>query len=231
MSFFNPNLPILRRKQVCSDLKARQEMRCIDLNIGDKTPFSGIYTCIDQVFILWGLIEGIIFISAQFLPISWVNQAIIWSILSLVGTIAMFILTYSWVKLEGLRWLLFTWSGLMLLGILVTDLGVFYGWGIVLINLCNLWLIISAVGYLVTGWGMRSRAFFLATAIHLVAICFLPLVWRWQFLATGLVMMSNLFLFAEHQWDMLLPKDQKKQVTVKPTQKVKLHHQILSSLT
>jgi hypothetical protein len=206
MSFFNPNQPILRRKQVSSDPQAWEDMRCINLKFADQTPLSGIYTCLDQTFIIWSLIEGIIFISAQFLPLNWLDQAILWSILSLIGTVAMIILTYAWVKLEGLRWLLLSWSSLMLIGILVTDLGIFYGWGLVLINLCNLWLLLSALGYLLTGWGMRSRAFFIAAIIHIAAIFCLPMVGSWQFLVTGLVMMSNLLLFAEHQWDMTLPK-------------------------
>lgn len=37
----------------------------------------------------------------------------------------------------------------------------------------------------------------------------LPLFAGWQFATTGLVMMSNLFLFSEGQWDMLLPRELK----------------------
>lgn len=206
MSFFNPNQPILCRKKLVWSPEDRQRMRCIDLKLSNKNPLSGIYTSIDQTFLIWGLISGIIFITAQFSPINWLYQAIIWSILTMVGIIAMIVLTFYWVKFQKLEWLIYLWGGLMLIGLFITDLAIFYGWGQVLINLCPIWLFLSAIGYLGTGLGLRSRALFLAAFIHGMAILFLPMVVSWQFLVTGLIMMSNLFLYSEKQWDRVLPR-------------------------
>ena len=207
MSFFNPKQPILCKKNISSDDENLNQMKCIEVKMPSTVPLSGIYTCIDQAFIIWGLIAGIIFIVAQFFPIGWSEQAIIWSILTIIGTITMFSLTYSWVKQEKLRWILYLWISLMLFGVAITDLGIFCSWGLVLINLCNFWLLLSAIGYLLTGFGMRSRALFLAAIIHGLAIFLLPNFSSWQFLVTGLVMMSNLLLFSEKQWDRLLPRE------------------------
>lgn len=44
----------------------------------------------------------------------------------------------------------------MLVGTLLTDLGIFLNWGFVLLNLCPIWLGLSALGYLGTGWGSRN---------------------------------------------------------------------------
>ena len=74
-------------------------------------------------------------------------------------------------------------------------------------NLCPIWLALSAVGYFATGLGLRSRAFMLAGLFHLLGIAILPLCIGWQFLATGLVMTANLLMFAETQWDMRPPID------------------------
>ena len=216
MSFFNPNQPILARKKPSANSPEFQSMGCIDLKIHDRTLFSGIYTCIDQTFMIWGVIAAAIFTTAQFLPMSWLKQAIIWSILTVLGTVAMVILTYAWVKLERLAWLLYLWVGLMLTGIVVTDLAIFCDWAMMLINLSSLWLILSALGYLGTGLAMRSRAFLLAAMIHSLAIFILPMVAGWQFLVTGLVMMSNLLIFAEVRWDRLLPREVEALATVKP---------------
>jgi hypothetical protein len=224
MNFFNPKQPILCEKNIPSNAENLREMKCVKFTILNKTPLSGIYTCIDQAFIIWGLIAGFIFITAQFLPISWLDQAIIWSILTFVGILVMAVLTYSWVKLEQLEWLLYLWVVLMLVGIFITDLGIFCSWGLVLINLCNLWLLLSAIGYFLTGFGMHSRALFLAAIIHGGAIFLLPMVGSWQFLVTGLVMMSNLLLFAEKQWDRLLPRDLDSLKKLKPEISLNFHH-------
>jgi hypothetical protein len=47
----------------------------------------------------------------------------------------------------------------MLLGWLLTDLGIFLGWEKVLGNLCPLWWGMNPIGYLGTGFAVRSRAF------------------------------------------------------------------------
>jgi len=55
-------------------------------------------------------------------------QAGLWSVLGLVGTAAMVSMTYSSVKIERLTLVLYGWVILMLLGLVLTDLGIFLGW-------------------------------------------------------------------------------------------------------
>jgi hypothetical protein len=93
----------------------------------------------------------------------------------------------------------------MLAGVALTDLGIFLGWGQVLLHLSHLWLGLCAIGYFCTGIGLRSRAFIISGLIHVLGIASLSYVAGWQFLATGLIMVANLFVFAESQWDMRLP--------------------------
>ena len=205
MTFFNPAEPIIRSKQTELDLQDLQGLLRIQIELGDKTLISTFYTRIDQSLIIWGLICPFIFISAQFMPISWVIQAEIWSALTLIGTASMVALTYFWVKVERLSWVLYTWVILMLSGVILTDLSIFLGWGSVLVHLPHLWLGWSALGYFCTGFGMRSRAFSLAGMFHLVGITLLPYVGSWQFLTTGIVMAISLLIFAGIQWDMRPP--------------------------
>jgi len=207
MSLFNSGSPIIRRKQHALDFQDRQGLLKLKLQIKNKTLLNSIYTRIDQVFVVWGVITTLIFFTAQFAPIDWVTQAAFWSILTLAGTAAMTVLTYFWVKVERLRWVLYIWITLMLAGIGITDWGIFHGSGMILIHLCHLWLGLSAVGYFSTGMGLRSRAFIMAGLFHILGIAILPLCIGWQFLATGLVMTANLLMFAETQWDMRLPID------------------------
>ncbi len=205
MSFFNLTEPILRSKQYNLDYQDLQGLLHLDLKIKDKTLFSNIYTRIDQVFIVWGLISSAIFVTGQFAPISWTTQAIFWSILTAIGTIAMTVLTYFWVKVERLQWILYGWSLLMLVGVVLTDCGIFLGWGQVLMHLCHIWLGLCAIGYLLTGWGLSSRALATAGLFHLLGIALLPYVMGWQFLTTGLIMVASLLILAETQWDMRRP--------------------------
>jgi hypothetical protein len=205
MTFFNLSEPIFRPKQHALDFQDRQGLLQFKIEIEDKTLFSTIYTRIDQVFVSWGLISAIIFFTAQFAPIDWITQAIFWSLLTVIGTVAMAILTFFWVRVERLCWLLYSWIFLMLGGLILTDLGIFLGWGIILMHLCDIWLIISAIGYVLTGTALRSRAFVVTAIFHFLGIAVLPYCLGWQFLATGLVMTMSLFLFAETQWDMRPP--------------------------
>jgi hypothetical protein len=205
MTFFNPSEPIIRSKQEALDFQDRQGLLSLDLKLGDKTLISVFYTRIDQVFILWGLISAAIFITAQFAPISWVIQAGLWSVLTLIGTMGMVVLTHFWVKVERLRWVLYFWVILMLTGVVLTDLSIFLSWGPILMRLCPMWMGLSALGYFGTGVGMRSRAFTLASIIHLLGIAVLPYLGGWQFLSTGIVMAASLLMFAGVQWDMRPP--------------------------
>ncbi|NJK58391.1 MAG: hypothetical protein HC939_21640 [Pleurocapsa sp. SU_5_0] len=207
MPLFNSAEPIIRRKQHALDFQDRQGLLKLRLQISNKTLFQNIYTRIDQVFMVWGLITAVIFFTAQFAPIDWVTQAAFWSVLTVVGTAGMTMLTHFWVKVERLRWVLYAWIILMLGGVAITNFGIYCGSGTVLMHLCHLWLGLSAMGYFCTGIGLRSRAFIVSGLFHILGIAILPFCLGWQFLATGLVMSANLWMFAETQWDMRPPID------------------------
>jgi len=201
MTYFNPTTPLLCRKESAFALPDVPGVWRFHLQIGNTTLLSTFYTRLDQACIVWGVISAIIFIAAQFLPISWTTQAIWWSTLSLIGTVGMVFLTPSWIREEGLGWVLDSWIFLMLFGLVVTDLGIFLGWGEVLMNLCPLWLGLIALGYFCTGVGMRSRTLMLTGLLHLLSIWILPYCGAWQFLATGIITGGSVLLLAEFQWD------------------------------
>jgi hypothetical protein len=202
MTAFSNTQPILRRKQHALDVQDLEGLLHIDIKIKDLEIFSGFYTRIDQVFILWGSITALIFLTAQFLTLNWTDQATIWSVLTLIGSWGTCRLAWSWVTVERLRWVVYAWVGLMISGVLLTNWGIFGGGWAVLPHLCLLWLGLSGIGYLVTAWGLRSRAFLLSGLLHLGAIALLPYLPAWQFLLTGIVTAGTLFLLAEVQWDM-----------------------------
>ncbi len=206
---FNLSLPLLRIKQKEVDIQDLCGLIKIHWRVGSTTLINNIYTRIDQVFILWALITAGIFFTAQFCPISWQFQAIVWSTLTLIGTAGMICLTHFWVVVEQLRWVILLWSGLMLLGLGITNIGIFGSIPVILMNLCPLWLVLSAIGYLVMGWGMYSRTFILMGIFHLLGIMVIPYVPGWQFLTTGLIMASSLILLSELQWDMRPPIESK----------------------
>lgn len=205
MLFFDPAQPILRFKQHALDIQDRVGLLKIHWQLGHRTVFSRFYTRIDQAFLIWGIIVAIIFGVAQFCPLSWMVQASLWTVLTLIGVAVMVALTWFWVTIERLRWIVYGWAGLMLLGILLTDLAIWGGWWQLLAYLCPLWLGLSAIGYLFTGLGMQSRTFLITCGIHLLGMMMLSYVVGWQFLATGLVMASSLVFLSEVQWDMRPP--------------------------
>lgn len=205
MTFFNSTEPIIRRKQTALDLQDLCGLLKINIEIGNNQLFSRFYTRVDQALLLWGIIALTIFTTAQFLPLSWITQAYVWSALTLVATVWMISLTNFWTKVEQLSWVMYLWGGLMLFTLTLTNLGIFGGWGIILMNLCPLWLGSCALGYFLTGLGLKSRVFMLMGLIHLFGIAFLPLITGWQFLATGLIIAGSLVLLSELQWDMRDP--------------------------
>lgn len=202
-TLFNISEPLLRRKQKNFDIQDLHGLMQIHWLLGKKTLLCRDYTRIDQVCLLWGLIAAAIFITAQFCSISWHLQAILWSVATILGTVGMTCLSHFWVSVERLRWTIYLWASLMFLGLITTNLGIFCGIGIILLNLSPLWLFLTAMGYIFMGLGIRSRVFILIGLIHLLGIAVLPHVLGWQFFVTGLIMASSLLLLAELQWDML----------------------------
>ncbi|MEG4014712.1 MULTISPECIES: hypothetical protein [unclassified Microcoleus] len=207
MTFFNVSEPLIRSKQEHLDVQDRSGLLQLNWKIGNITLFSGFYTRIDQTFLLWGLVTAGIFFTAQFVPLSWSFQAILWSTLTIIGTAGMAVLTLFWVKVERVSWILYCWAMLMITGLVLTDCSIFLGWGGLLQHLCDLWLGVSAIGYFCTGLGLRSRTFIAIGLAHLFAIGILPFVAPWQYLTTGIIMAGCLLLLSELQWDMRSPID------------------------
>lgn len=201
MTFFNYSVPPLRRKQATLDIYDMEGLWLVNWQIGSFKLYSNFYTRIDQAFLLWGVLLVPMFTTAQFIPVSWSLQATLWSVLSAIGTIVMMSWSHYWVKSRRVEWLLYLWATLMLTGIILTNLGITFGWGEILLNLCPLWLGLSAVGYLCTGFAIRSRTILITGAVHLIGICLLQIWGEWQFLATGILMVCSLLLLAEFEWD------------------------------
>jgi hypothetical protein len=195
--------PIIRIKQADLDVQDLEGLLRIHWKIKNLTLYSGFYTRIDQVFLLWGIITSIIFFTAQFAPINWGTQTLFWSVLTLIGTLGTVQLAWYWVSVEQLRWVIYCWVALMLGGLVLTNVAILGTvWPFLLMYLCPLWLGLSGVGYLCTAWGLRSRTFLLGGVLHLLAIAVLPYLPQAQYLTTGIITAGVLFLLAELQWDM-----------------------------
>ena len=196
--------PLLRSKQHdldVQDLQGAWHFRHTLFGYG----FSSIYTRVDQVFVLWGGLALLMFASAQVVHASWQQLALMWSLLTVIGTMAMVAMVRFWARVEQLLWLVYSWAGLMLVGTAITDWGVFGYVGPVLINLCPLWLGLCAIGHGLTGWGIRSRTFLGLTAIHVLAAMTVSQFGAWQYPVTGLVIGGSLLLLTQLQWDMRPP--------------------------
>lgn len=202
MTFLNYSVPPLRRKQLNRDVQELEGLWQVQFPLGKDRFYSKFYTSLDRACLLWSLLLIPIFGTAQFFPVSWMLQAGLWSLLSLVGTPAMVSMTYSRVKIERLTWVLYGWVILMSLGLLLTDFGIFFGWEKVLANFCTLWLVMSGIGYLGTGFAVRSRPLLAASLFHLSGILIVLYTCGWSFLLTGGVMVFSLLVLAELQWDM-----------------------------
>lgn len=201
MSFFNPEMPIMTRKPSVLMVQSWPGLWRIHWQIQRFTLLSNFYTRHDQACLLWGGVSGIIFGIAQFVPMSWTVQAITASGLTFLGIVGMAVLTWHFTRQEQLIWILACWAVLMGFGILLTDLSLILGWGTVLIHICPLWLVLSGLGYGVTGIGMRSRSLMLIALLHLVGIWLLPYVGIWQPLTSGLIISGSTLVLAELQWD------------------------------
>jgi hypothetical protein len=199
--FFDHQVPFLRRKHSAFEIEDLPGLWRIHWQVGNKTVISTFYTQIDQACLLWGIVSIAIFLIAQFSAIDWRVQAIIGSALTLLGTGMMLKLAHRWSVIEPLKQIMIAWAGLMLLGMALTDLSIFLGWGSVLAQLCPLWLGLSALGYFYTGLKMRSRAFFLTGLLHLTGMGVLPYIHQFQYAATGILLGLSVMFLAELQWD------------------------------
>lgn len=201
MNFFNPDIPVISKKKSALEILPAPGVLRVHWQIGKFILHSSFYTKHDQACLLWSVLSGSIFVIAQFLPVSWITQAIFASAVTLMGIAGMVYLTWYLTAERRLAIVLFAWAGLMLVGAIVTDLSIFLSWLPVLTNICAFWLSLSAIGYVITAIGMRSRAFFLAASLHLMAIVILPYVAPWQPLITGIVIGCSVYMIAELQWD------------------------------
>lgn len=157
---------------------------------------------LDQAFVGWGLAALLIFSLAQFSTVSWPVQAVLDASLTGATVAGTSGLTWQIAEVARLRWVVLLWAVLMSLGMGVTAYGIFCGVGLILINLCSLWLGLCALGYLAMAVGMRSRCFGACALVHGLAITGLTLHPGWQFFTSGLVMALTLFFFSIVPWDM-----------------------------
>lgn len=200
-NFFNPEIPIVLKKPSAFAIQDLPGLWRLHLQVRHVTLYSTFYTQHDQACLIWGILSAGIFAAAQFLPFNWGTQALVASVLTLIGVILMVQLTHHFAVVERIRWVLYQWAALMVLGVVLTDLGLLCSWGELLGHICPIWLGIIGAGYLLTGLGMRSRAILLISAVHFLAIGALHYVGMWQPLTTGAVISLSVLLLAELQWD------------------------------
>lgn len=125
MSFFNSTVPIFARKASAFDIQDLPGLWRVHWQMNQFIVLSTFYTRHDQACLLWGLIAVVIFTTAQFLPFGWTSQIVLSSALTVLGTIAMVVLTRRFTITERLSWVLASWAILILAGILITDLSIF----------------------------------------------------------------------------------------------------------
>lgn len=205
MAFFNSAEPILRRKQHDLDLQDQRGLIRLQLRIGRQALIDTVLTRVDQVFWGWALVRALIFGVAQFQPFAWSEQALYWTGLSLAAALWMAACTWFWAKVERAVWLVVCWAGLIASGLVLTDASISFAWDALLLHLGVLWLGISALGYLVSGIGLRSRALLICALLHLAAALLAATIPDWQFLIAGVTLSSCLALLGSTQWDMRLP--------------------------
>jgi len=201
MAFFNHDVPLISRKPPLASAARSSGVWRVHYSLGQAVLWSSFYTRHDQACLNWGILVAYIFAIAQFLPISWATQALMASLLTVVGSVVMTWLMWRYTYMEQLAWILYSWLGLMLLGTIITDLSVWNAWGAVLIRLCPLWLALCGVGYFITALGMRSRLILLCSALHFGTIGLLPFWMTHQLLLTGAVISGSVMLLAQLQWD------------------------------
>jgi len=203
MSFFDDSVPPIRRKPTNLKLAPHEKLWDVTYSMGKHQFYSTFYTRPDGACLFWALLLIPIFVIPQFFSVSWRPMAVLSSGSGLVGLAMMVYFAHIWVKLQRVIWVLYCWVILIVMGLVLTDLAIFLGWGGVLINLCSLWLGLCAIGYWCTGLAVHSRAIIGVGFVHLFAIGILPYVGGWLFLFTGTVMVLSLLILAEFRWDMI----------------------------
>ncbi|MGB3298239.1 MAG: hypothetical protein WBA76_08205 [Phormidesmis sp.] len=206
MTFFELNEPLLPPQSETVGMQdlhrlVRAQFKCIAERLA--MPFPSVsFTELDQAFLVWGFIALTIFALPQFSGLSWTKQALIDAALTGLGIVSTAKLTWRLACSENLRWVVGLWTALMSGGMVATAYGIFYSVGIILANLCLLWLGLCTAGYLAMGVGLRSRSFTLASLVHGLAIMALQIHPAGQFFISGLVMSLTLFFFSVVPWDM-----------------------------
>lgn len=159
------------------------------------------YTRLDQALMLWAIATAIIFFTAQFHAFDWHHQARVWSALSLSVLAATSLRAWPWAVALNLRWVVYLWSVITLVGLGLTDYGVYLSVGPILLSLCPLWLGLCALGYGITAIGMGSRALSGVVVIHLLAIGLVWMLPGWLFGITGGAIAGCLLILAQLEWD------------------------------
>lgn len=205
MPLFASSEPLLRPKQTALDVQDLKGIWSVHWQIGFLQLWHSHYTRIDQIFLFWAFASSFMFTVAQFTSLSWSLQAWLWSLVSLATGLLMTRWTWCWTGIERLRWLIWLWLIVLVVGIGLTDYSIFGHWGWMMGHLCALWLLLCAIGYVITGVGLESRSLCLIGLIHGIGIGLLPILPDYQFFATGLIMASTLLFLGEYQWDMRPP--------------------------
>ncbi len=159
------------------------------------------YTRLDQALMLWAIATAIIFFTAQFHAFDWHHQARVWSALSLSVLVATSIRAWPWAVALNIRWVVYLWVAITLVGLGLTDYGVYLSVGPILLSLCPLWLGLCALGYGITAIGMGSRALGGVVLVHLLAIGLVWMLPGWLFGITGGAIAGCLLILAQLEWD------------------------------
>lgn len=194
-------MSIFQLKQSLVDPVDRHGVIKIQFGQPNNAFISTYLTRLDQALIAWSVATAAIFWVAQFNLLDWHTQAILWSVLSCIVILISGKLTWFWVTTRNQRWIFYSWALLVIAGLGLTDYGIWQGWGMVLRHLCALWLGLSAIGYMLTGVGIKAPALMLIGLVHVCAIPGLSFLPIHQFLLTGTIMSVSLFFLAVFHWD------------------------------
>lgn len=198
---FDRAVPALQRKRDNLDIDEREGVLYVGRADSPGGRPSLYYTRLDQALMLWAIATAIIFFTAQFHAFDWHHQARVWSALSLTTLVVTSIRAWPWAVALNLRWVVYLWSAITLVGLGLTDYGIYRSVVPILLNLCPLWLGICALGYGITAIGMGSRALIGVVLVHLLAIEGVWLMPGWLFGITGGAISGCLLILGQLEWD------------------------------